>query len=148
MSAHPTRPQGVVLHHSSHRSLAALTACVLAALGNGASAPYLTVSVPEPMRLEPPPPVPAPFKPAVVKVVTPEETKFQPAIIPASVPNPAVAVVGVPVTGSEKSKAPAAPKFELVPDPLQTKPARMEDILPYFVPPAPAPASKATYEEK
>jgi hypothetical protein len=147
MSAHPTRPNGVVLNHSSHRSIAAITACVLAALGNGASAPYLTVSVPEPMRLQPPPPVPAPVIAAVVKVITADD-KALPAAPPSAGP-PVTAVVTIaPATGPEPPKSAPAPKYELVPDPVQAKPTRLEDILPYFVPPPAPPASKATYEEK
>ncbi len=144
MSAHPTRPPGVVLHPSSHRSIAALTACVLAALGNGASAPYLTVSLPEPIRTEQPPPVIA----AVVKAVTPEEkTHSTQTSVTGTTPAPVVAVATpAPIPGPPKASP--APKYELVPDPVQTRPTRLEDILPYFVPPPAPPVSKATYEEK
>jgi hypothetical protein len=147
MSAHPTRHPCVVLHHSSHRPLAALTACILAALGNGASAPYLTVGDPEPMRVEPPPTVAAPFKVAVVKPAT-EEDKARPFAFPIVLPPAPAVVAATPATSPEPPKAPPSPKYELVPDPVQTKPTRLEDILPYFVPPPAPPVSKATYEEK
>ena len=98
------------------------------------------------MRLEPPRPVAAPVKAEVVKAVAPDD-KAHPATVPAVAPATQVVVAPVPAASSEPPKVPHPPKYELVPDLVQPKSTRLQDILPYFVPP-PAPVSKATYEEK
>ena len=85
---------------------------------------------------------------AVVKAVTPEEkTHSTQTSVTGTTPAPVVAVATpAPIPGPPKASP--APKYELVPDPVQTRPTRLEDILPYFVPPPAPPVSKATYEEK
>jgi len=151
MSAHPSRPQGAVLNLSSHRSFVALTACVITALGNSASAPYLMVSEPEPMRQAPPRPV-AVTMPTEIKPedVTEDETDAeaaareaanQPVAPTAVVKPPATPSASTPSSGSDR------PKLELLPDAVPPGRTRLEDILPFFVPPSP-PASRATYEQK
>lgn len=69
------------------------------------------------------------------------------ALFPAipTLPGP---VLAAPANAPPPPQSPPTPKFELVPDTIQPKPTRLEEILPYFVPPPAPPVSRATYEEK
>ena len=146
MAANSSRPRGVNRHRPSHRSIAALTACVLSSFSNGASAPYLTVSSPEPMRQAPPPPIAATVaKTGPAEANPDDDADNAPAPVadaPAPAPAPAPEAKPAAPTGVV-----TAPKLELVPDPVPANHTKLEDILPFFVPPS-APVSRATYEQK
>ncbi len=148
MAANSSLPRGVNRHRPSHHSIAALTACVLTSLSNGASAPYLTVSTPEPMRQAPPPPIASRSAEALRPEEIPDVDADLTLTILAGPPAPAVA----PDAAAAKPAAVApvvapTPKLDLVPDIVPTTHTKLEDILPFFVPPS-APVSRATYEQK
>ena len=159
MSAKQPGPPGSALSHQpSHRTIVALTTCVITALSNGASMPYLTRSAPEPIRLVTPPMAAIPpsladaAKEAVEHDAGVEAASTPPQSEAAAAPSAAGAggntAAAAPGTAAPDSGSTPKPKFELVPDTVRPRPgARLEDILPFFVPPAP-PASRATYEQK
>jgi hypothetical protein len=146
--------------------LTAVLAANQAAALPAASVPYLLAQGPVPLRFARPRPVappPRPPAPPPVEVVAelkpaPDPAASAPEPTPsAGPPEPSSDPAGnAPAPGAADSARPAAsPPFgadsgevELLPDTFAPPGGvRVEQLLPYFLPPA-APTSRATYEQK